>query len=141
MMPDRAIPPRWRWVLRLVRGLLYVTVAGFGVSSIVFTPRTIAGTVGEPLTYWWASLAILGSVICVIGVVSNRYRVEWIGTWPAAGASFMYALTVWGFVINEEYTRLAQSFVALGLFVTLSYRGLELAAHAAELRAYHRGRA
>lgn len=140
-MPDRFIPPRWRTVLRVIRATLYTLVAGAGIAATVLTPTTIAGTIGEPLMYWWASLATVGALTALWGVIADRYRIEWVASWPATGGTLVYAATVWGLVAQGESTRSTQAFIVTALTVALAYRGVELAAHAAKLRAdHHRGK-
>ncbi len=136
-MPDRFIPPRWRIVLRTTRAVLYLLVLAAGVAGVVWQPRTIAGTIGEPLTYWWAILAATGSIIALAGVVADRWHLESVAVWPAAGGMIGYAVSLWGIVATGEQTRVTQACVVSALVVALAYRGLELAAHAAKLRAHH----
>lgn len=139
-MPDRFIPPRWRKVLRAIRAVLYLLVAAAGIAGMVLTPRTIAGTIGEPLMYWWTTLTAAGALVALYGVAADRYRVEWVATWPATGGALVYAATVWALVAQGESTRSTQALVITALTVALAYRGFELAAHAAKLRADHRRR-
>lgn len=136
-MPDRKLTPRWRWGVRIARSCAYSAVGLFGMAGIIYTPKTTASAVGVPLIYWWSILATFGAGIAVYGVLAGRYRYEWIGTWPAAGASLMYAITVWNLMSEGETGRMAQAFLATGLFLFLAARGLDLAAHAHRLREEH----
>ena len=137
-MPDRFIPPKWRTALRTMRAALYVLVIGAGLAGLFLTPVTIAGTIGEPLMYWWATMSAAGALAALGGVILDRYRVEWVATWPATGGMLVYAITVWALVASGESTRATQAFAVSALTVALAYRGFELAAHAAKLRADHR---
>ncbi|MGX9349397.1 hypothetical protein [Microbacterium sp. KNMS] len=136
-MPDRMIPPRWRVVLRGARAALYALVIVSGVAGVVWPPRTLVGTIGEQLTTWWTVLAAVGGIAALVGVLTDRWPVEWLAAWPAAGGMLGYAVTVWGIVATGEATRVTQAAAVTAVVVALAYRGLELGAHAAKLRADH----
>lgn len=134
-MPDRDIPKKWRLLLRVTRAVLYACVIAAGVGGLVWQPTTIAGTIGEPLTVWWTMLAATGGLAALVGVVTDRWQVEALATWIAVGGLVGYAIAVWGIVVNDSPTRIAQACVVTGLAVAVAEQGVRLAAHAAKLRA------
>lgn len=134
-MPDRDIPPRWRLLLRAVRAVLYMCVIAAGVGGLVWQPMTIAGTIGEPLTVWWTILAASGGLVALAGIILDRWQVEALATWIAVGGLVGYAIAVWGIVVDDSPTRIAQACVVTGLAVAVAEQGVRLAAHAAKLRA------
>ena len=140
-MPDQNFTPRWRATLRGTRATLWACVVASGVFGITFTPTTIVGTIGEPLTYWWTSLSAVGGLVALVAAVVGRWKVEQLAAWVALGGMLGYAITVWGIVLGGELTRSTQASVITGLCISILYRALELAAHAAKLRLSQSGRA
>lgn len=136
-MPDRQYPVRWRGILRVTRATLYLALIIAGLFGVVMTPLTIAGTIGEPLTYWWAALLFSGATVAFAGVIMDRYRVEWLALWPAVGGASLYAFTVWTIWLSGEWGRGVQAMLVSGLTIAVTYRALELGAYAAKLRAEH----
>lgn len=137
-MPDRFIPKRWRLLLQAARAATYLGVAAMGITGLVWQPTTIAAAIGQPLTYWWTGLSTVGALVAMIGVLVDRYRIEWVAIWPAIGGTVAYAATVWGIVAEGQPTRSAQACAITTLTLALIVRAIHLAAHAAQLREEHR---
>lgn len=135
-MPDQHIPQRWRPLLRYIRAALYVTLAAAGIADMFLTVDNPFALTG-PLAYWWAILLTGGAVAAGVGVVIDRYRVEWLATWPIMGGLLIYALTVWAALIAGQLSRGTQATLSLALLIALILRSAELAAVAARLRAEH----
>lgn len=132
-------PRRWAVALRATRIFTYTLALLFGLTGLVFTPQSTEDQVGVSITFWWSMLAMMGAVVSIFGSASKRYRFEWAGVWFAAGAALMYAMSVGGFAAQGRLTELPQLFISLGFFMFHVYRGFELTAYAAELRARHTG--
>lgn len=134
-MIDRGIPTGYRAALRVARSAMYALVGFIAVSALVWTPHSVVETMGIPLTIWWTTLVIVGSLTSLVGVIINRYRAEWIAIWPTVGGLVVYALTMFFLAIDSEPAKFASASAALALSVAMAYRGAELGAHAAKLRA------
>lgn len=135
-MPDQDVPRPWRVILRVTRAFLYLCVIGAGIGGLVWQPMTIAGTIGEPLTVWWTVLAGIGGAVALVCVAANKWQLEALATWVAAGGLVGYAVAVWGIVSEDSPTRIAQACVVTGLAVAIAHEGLRLGAHAAKLRMF-----
>lgn len=137
-MPTSEYSQGWQVTLRSSRFVFYALAGGMGLSGLIFTPTTISGTIGEPMTYLWSALAIFGSAAGMIGVAWNRYRLEWIAAWPLAGGALSYAATVWIIVaVTDSPTRMAQAFGLTALGFAMICHGFTLAAFADKLRRQH----
>lgn len=136
-MPDSSLPPFWRNVLRVNRAVLYASVLTAGLAGIVLTPQTIVGVIGELLTLFWTTFVTIGAAVSLLGVLTNKWWIERVAVWLAAGGMAGYASVVWGIVATGSDTRTTQASVVTGLTVALAYRGFELAGHAAMLRRAH----
>lgn len=136
-MPDRHLPRRWQVLLRVIRAAVYLLLAGAGFFVLFSTPKTIVGRLGEPLTHWWAILLLVGAAVALLGVILDRFRIEWAALWPALGGGLIYTSTVWNLWLHDEPGRGTQSMVVAALTGFVAYRLVELAAHAAVLREAH----
>lgn len=137
-MPDRDLPFQWQLTLRVTRFVIYTLTACLGVSGIFFTPTTLVDTIGSPSTIFWAALVLAGGITGMIGVAWNRYRIEWMASWPLAGGTLGYAAIVWLIVLQGNPSRSAQAFALTAFGLALASRGITLAAHAAKMRRLHR---
>lgn len=108
-----------------------------GMSSIVFSPRTIINELGSILTLVSGSLCMTFSLIAMVGVVFNRYRFEWFASWFAAAGIAPYLLSVWFFIISGSYTRLTQALLLTSLLLFMMLRAEFCAVHAQKLRIQH----
>lgn len=136
-MPLSEYPQRWQTSIRAARFLFYASAAAVGASGLFLTPETLIAAAGEPLTAFWSGLMLAGGMVGMLGVAQNRYRIEWLATWPLSGGSLAYAATVWMLVAAGSHTRATQAFALTALGLALACHGLTLAAHAAKLRLKH----
>lgn len=124
----------------LLRGILasaWIVVALGGVSAILFTPTTIENELGTLLTYIWGGISAIASIIAAIGVLTNRYRLEWAAAWFAGAGLAVYGGVVWWLVVAGSTTRLTQAFLISALILHTVYRALSCGAHARKLRIEH----
>jgi len=136
-MPFRDLPAPYPGRLRTILALCWAWLMSAGVGAFLFTPRTIEGTLGTTLTYAVASLVFAGSVAAFLGVVTNRYRIEWVATWAVGSGLVAYVATVWWLVGAETLSRWTQASAVSALLFFVMFRAEELAAHAERLRATH----
>lgn len=136
-MPFRDLPPWTRRCLRALLGGAYLMVAHAGLSGLVWTPQIIEGAAGIHLTRAWALGAITSAGVAFVGVAWDRYRLEWAAVWWVAASLSIYTTTVW-YLVGETPARQAQASALTALCLVLTYRGVELAGHAAKLRREHR---
>lgn len=136
-MPDGHMPPAQRGMIRVMRALIYLLLLLAGVSGALLLPKAAVGTLGAPLTYWWATLLALGSLASITGVAFGRYRIEWLATWPTIGGSMIYALSIWSVVLEGTPGYVTQALLVSALTLAIVARSVELSAHAAVLRKEH----
>lgn len=130
-------PRRDRILLRATLASAWALVALGGVAAIFFTPTTIENELGTYLTYVWGGIAAIASIVAAIGVLADRYRLEWAAAWFAGGGLAVYAGVVWWLVATGNQTRLTQALLVSALILHTAYRALSCAAHARKLRAEH----
>lgn len=121
------------WNRRLVKFALssaWLMVAGGGLSSIMFIDR-------EVLTDLFGAIATTMSLIAMAGVITNRYRWEWVAAWFTSAAVVPYSLDAWRLAIEQGPEHLPTAFLLTALIAFFAMRALLCAAHAAKLRAIH----
>lgn len=117
-------------LLRASLSVAYIFVLFAGMSTLLFTPRTIEGSIGTTITFLWASLGIIGGGAGLWGVIKNQWRVEYWAAPLASSSVFCYGIAVWSLALSETVTRLTQANFIGATVLLLVYRSLELAAQA-----------
>ena len=136
-MSFRHLPPAHAIAQRVVFTAAYACTALAGTAALVFTPTTIAGTLGTWVTYVWAALAIVGGPVGLLAVATNRWRLELWAAPLALGGSAGYAIGVWSLVSGETITRLTQASWITVLVLLLLARVIHVRAIAAAQRRRH----
>lgn len=131
------LPPRERRAVKaaLIAGWLAAT--GAGISATVNPTSTTLTEMGPLAAMIMGLLLSIAAVGALIGVISDRYRFEWVSAWIAAAGFVPYAITIWSLTVTININWLTASFiatVALSFFVS---RAFLCAAHAAKLRVVH----
>jgi hypothetical protein len=79
-------------------------------------------------------LAVFG-FFAGVGVVSNRYWIEWFAAWFTSGGIFAFAMLSWYFFFIERFPALLQnSSLLTGLLLFSIFRIVSCAAHARKQR-------
>lgn len=96
MMHAHAYPEPHSWPYTIVAGGFYILVALSGLVVAAFIllhePETAAGRM---ILVLWSVATIIPGAACAYGVLSNRYRWEWVGCWPLLSGIGVYASSVW----------------------------------------------
>lgn len=134
-MPDRDLPPKYQKRLKLVRLGLYCCIAGAAVASLSDGYTRIEGIFGHTLSIFWTVTTVTGSLISMVGVVANRYRVEWVASYMVGAGIASYAVLYWylSFDVGNQFA--IHALFSTALLFAVYYRSTELASHAAKLRA------
>lgn len=131
-----SIPPRLRGTLRSTLVFGWVLVLCAGVASVLpdepGAPRDLADAI---FTVFGALLAA-SAAASAIGVVTDRYRVEWVAAWCAAAGATPHIFASWMEVAVRTLDA-DQALYPSALLVFLILRAQFCAAHAAKLRARH----
>lgn len=131
------LPPREKRAVKATLIAGWLSAAGAGISATVDpTSRTLA-EMGPLAAMVMGVLLSIAAVGALVGVVSDRYRLEWVSAWIAAAGFAPYAITIWSLTVTINANWLTASFistVALSFFVS---RAFLCAAHAAKLRVVH----
>lgn len=118
--------PAWaRWILYVLRGLLYVFALLMSVGAIWFTPETVSARMPALITDLWGMIALVGGALCLGGSLWARYRFELTGLPLLVGATIIYAVTIWD-IYTDQDTRLAQASAVSALFVSFTIRWVDL---------------
>lgn len=137
-MPFRDVPPRQRFRLRLALGVVYALGVAAGIWTVIWTPPSLGDTAGHVVTYGWAALLGGNSLAALLGVVLDRYRVEWLACWFAGLGAAIYVGVMWYLTIfATPMARGAHSLMSTIALMFFVYRALELSAHAEKLREQH----
>ena len=83
----------------LNRGLLavvYSLTILLGLLTVVFPAASIGGVIGDPLTYAYGVLLILGAAGALVGIIIPNYKVELVFLWLVAGGYLCYDIALWG---------------------------------------------
>ena len=115
----------------------WVCAVGSGVAAITLPYSVVLAEMGPVVAAIMGSVLALTSIIATVGVVLNRYRLEWVASWIAAAAFVPYSITIWSLTVTINAHWLTAAFistVALAFFVS---RAAQCAAHAAKLRVVH----
>lgn len=131
------LPPLHAIAQRAVFAAAYACTALAGAAALVFTPTTIAGTLGLWVTYVWAALAIVGGPVGLLAVATGRWRLELWAAPLATGGAAGYAIGVWSLVNGETVTRLTQASWITVLVLLLLARVIHVRAVASEQRRRH----
>jgi len=131
------LPPRERRAVQasLVAGWLSAT--GAGVSAALNPTSVTLMSMGPFIAAIMGAMLGVSAVVAVVGVVAQRYRLEWVAAWTAAAGFVPYSITIWSLTITENVSWLTAAFistVALAFYVS---RAVLCAAHAAKLRIVH----
>ena len=108
-MSFRHLPPAHGIAQRVVFAVAYLSITLAGIAAFVFTPVTIAGTLGLTTTYMSGVLALIGGPVGFLSVAADRWRSEMWATPLATGGSVAYVIGVWSLVGGETMTRLMQA--------------------------------
>lgn len=125
-----------RWVITALASAWALSGAA-GISAVIASPNTIIAELGRPITLALGILLISATTVAVVGVVAQRYWLEWVASWGSSVALMPYLVTVWALAITGETTRMTQGFLVTSLLAFYLYRSASCAAHAAKLRIAH----
>lgn len=129
--------PTWaRRLLYVLRALLYGLCLVMGVGAVWLTPQSVSIRLPGFLTDVWGVLAVVGSVVCLIGALVRRYRWELTALPLLAGAAVIYAWTIWD-AVPDTPTRTAQAGAVSSLLLALAIRYVDLLVVRWRLRRQH----
>lgn len=131
------LPPAHAIAQRVVFAAAYACTSLAGAAALIYTPQTIAGSLGTWVTYVWAALAIVGGPVGLLAVATDRWRLELWAAPLALGGATGYAIGVWSLVSAETITRLTQASWITVLVLLLLARVIHVRASAREQRRRH----
>lgn len=128
------LPPRARRAVKVALSASWLLGAFAGVSAVILSPVAIIEEVGIVGTLFSGGLLAATALTAAAGVITDRYRLEWVASWGAASALVPYLITVWALVLTEAAWRTTQAFLVTSLLAFFLSRGAICSAHAAKLR-------
>lgn len=101
----------------------YLLLLVGGISCLIRPLTSWEGTFGLAVTYAWAAILALGSLICAVSVFTIYWAVERIGLYLAGGGLVVYAAVTFAMhVTSEQGNRIPQTCVLLFALLMLVLR-------------------
>lgn len=108
-----------------------------GVGGIFLTPNTVAQELGWVIPLLCGVITLASSFAAALGVIFDKYQIEWVAAWFAASGMFAYVVTVWYLVFSGTPTRLQQAANLTSLLFFYIYRITSCSANARKQRTIH----
>ena len=90
--------PIWaQFMIRAARTALYTCSVMAGVTAVMFTPDSLSKSGAWPIV---GTMVIFG-LVCLIGVLLQRYVIEWISLFFLAGGLTLYVASVWVIALSR----------------------------------------
>lgn len=129
------LPRRHQTRVRASVAVAWALSAAAGLSAAVAPEQ------GFPLGVEAAFVTGIALVVCAgaaaIGVMINRYRLEWVSAWLAAGSIVPLTVVLWAIAITQSLSFLSDALFVTSLLAFFLSRAALCAAHAAKLREAH----
>ena len=120
---------------RSFRVMAYIGFMLSGVTSYLWTPRTIAAELGDSTMLVWSSCLVVGGLLCAVSGAYQRYLVECPGIYIIITGLGLYGAALWGITLDHGgLTRITQSVLVSCFALFLFGRALQLQALAKALR-------
>ena len=133
-----SLPRRQRILVKTSLSIAWGLSALAGLSTFVLSWQAYIEDLGPLLTTIIGVLLFASSAMAVYGVLSDRYRLEWVPSWTAALALVPYLVALWaGVLFGGEYLAMPQGFVMASLMGFYLNRAMMCGAHAEKLRKDH----
>lgn len=132
-----SFPKRDRVAIKAALSSAWAFTAVSGVGGIFLSPNTVQAELGPHFPVISAMLLVISSLGAILGVLINRYQIEWVAAWFAAAGLLAYAITVWALVFSSTPTRLQQAGAITSLMFFYVYRIVMCSAHARKQRKVH----
>lgn len=118
----------------LVGAWLFVALGAVG--GVWLTPATVAEEIGS-LAAVSAWIALVSAAAAMVGVLANRYWMEWVAAWFASLGLSVYSVGVWYIVLTSTPTRLQQAAYVTALIGFTVVRIAMNSAYASKQRKIH----
>lgn len=132
-----SFPQRDRIAIRSALSVSWGFTALSGVGGILLTPNTLQGELGDHFPLISALLLFVAAAGAMVGVITNRYQIEWVAAWFAAAGQLPYLVIIWVLVFTTTPTRLQQAAALTSLMFFYVYRITMCSAHARKQRKVH----
>lgn len=132
-----SFPRKDRLAFKATLSLAWTFSLVSGLGGMFLVPSTVESELGPHFTVISAVVLFVSSLGAVLGVVGNRYEVEWVSAWFAAAGQLAYVVVVWYLVFSTTPTRLQQAGALTSLVLFYVYRIVSCSAHARKQRQVH----
>ncbi len=95
-------PPWHKWLDLLIWASVYLIGFSYGISQILFQPRTIVAETGQAFLTVSGGVASFGAIFCLIGVLRREIKWEAAGIWLVISGAIVYPITIWGIAFNAD---------------------------------------
>lgn len=131
-----ALPTRLKAGIRLSLVGAWMLVFASGIASALPGGSGPASALGSIVSAASGAVVALASAASAVGVIADRYRIEWVAAWCAAAGVTPYLVASWMEVATGALDA-DQALYSSALLAFLILRAQFCAAHAAKLRAMH----
>jgi hypothetical protein len=114
----------------------FTALAGGG--GVLIDLGSIVEHVGPVLPAVSSAIVLVFATIAAVGVVVNRYWMEWAAAWFVSGGVFVYVVLLWYLVYNGSDGRFQTAALLSGMLCFFAYRIIACAAHARKQRTIHK---
>lgn len=131
------LPPRERRAVQASLVVGWLSATGAGLSAALNPTSVTLATMGSVIAAIMGVMLAASAVVATVGILAQRYRLEWVAAWVAAAGFVPYSITIWSLTVTENSSWFTAAFIST---VSLSFyvsRALLCAAHAAKLRIVH----
>lgn len=110
---------------------------GAGLAAIAVPYSVVLATMGPVVAAITGVALAFSAIIASVGVVWDRYRLEWVAGWTAAASFVPYSITIWSLTVTLNVHWMTAAFISTVTLAFFVSRALSCAAHAAKLRLVH----
>jgi len=132
-----SFPKNDRIKIRLPLASAWAFTALAGGGGVLLDLGSIAAQIGAPVPFASSLIVFIFSGFATVGVLLDRYWIEWAAAWFVAGGIFVYTVIFWVLVFTGQAGRFQTAGLLSALFCFYVYRIVACAAHAHKQRTIH----
>lgn len=132
-----SFPKQDRIRIKLALALAWSFVMFGGLAGIV-TAKSVEAELGFWIPFAGSFIVSIFGAVAVLGIVLNRYWLEWVAAWFVSGGVFVYALYIWYITIASGSFKFQGAALLTALLFFFAYRIVACSAHARKQRLIHK---
>lgn len=112
----------WRVITTWLQTMVYLCLAGAGITALMDPPRTFIDAMGYDLTFFWGGFLTLGGLAAAASCPRGWWFLERIALVPAIGGTVLYLAIILTQHFTTSGNRLPQACIVLAITLTLVIR-------------------